>query len=72
MKLLNSTKQPTRSFASVLLACTLSGFVHSHHAHSTNEPHHMNSTKESELEQNDEDSWYTPRRSPGFQEDFGS
>ena len=71
---LNSTKQPPQSFASarVLLACTLFGFVHSHHANSANEPRHMNFTQKSELEQNDDDSWYTSRQSPGFHEDFGS
>jgi hypothetical protein len=72
MKLLNSTKQPTQSFASVLLACSLLGFVFSHHANSANEPHHMNFIQKSEAQQNDNDSWYTPLRSPGFNEDFGS
>ena len=72
MKLLNSTKQPTQSFASVLLACSLFGFVFSHHANSANEPHHMNFIQKSEAHQNDDDSWYTPLRSPGFNEDFGS
>ena len=72
MKLLNSSKQPTQSFASVLLACSLFGFVFSHHANSAKEPHHMNFIQKSEAQQNDDDSWYTPLRSPGFNEDFGS
>jgi hypothetical protein len=72
MKLLNSSKQPTQSFASVLLACSLFGFVFSHHANSANEPHHMNFIQKSEAQQNNDDSWYTPLRSPGFNEDFGS
>ena len=72
MKLLNSTKQPTQSFASVLLACCLFDFVFSHHANSANEPHHMNFIQKSEIKQNHNDFWYTPPRSPGFNEDFGS
>ena len=71
MKLLNSTKQPTQSFASVLLY-SLFGFVFSHHANSANGPHHMNFIQKSEVQQNDNDSWYTPPRSPGCNEDFGS
>jgi hypothetical protein len=72
MKLLNSTKQPIQSFASVLLACSVFDFVFSHHANSANEPHHMNFIQKSEVQQNADDSWYTPRWSPGFHEDFGS
>jgi hypothetical protein len=72
MKLLNSTKQLTQSFASVLLACSLFGLVFSHHANSANEPHHMNFIQKSEAQQNDDDSWYSPLRSPAFNEDFGS
>ncbi len=72
MKLLNSIKQPTQSFASVLLASSLFGFLFSHHANSANEPHHLNFIQKSEVQQNDDDSWYTPRSSPGFHEDFGS
>jgi hypothetical protein len=76
MKLLDLTRQPTQSFASVLLAFSLFGFVFSHHANSENEPHHMKtvqkSVQKSEAKQNDDDIWYTPPRSPGFNEDFGS
>ena len=72
MKRLNSTKQPIQSFARVLLACSLFGFVFSHHANSVIEPHHINFIQKREVQQNDDNSWYTPPRSPGFHEDFGS
>jgi hypothetical protein len=72
MKLLNLTKQRTQSFASVLLACSVLGFVFLHHSISTNEPHHMNFMQKSGVQENDNDSWYTPSRSPGSHEDFGS
>jgi hypothetical protein len=72
MKLSNSIKQPTQSFASVLLACGLFGFLFPHHADMADGRHHMNFIQKNEVQQNDDDSWYAPPRSPGFHEDFGS
>ena len=43
-----------------------------HHVNSANGRHHVNLVKPSQLQQNDDDSWYTPPRSPGFHDDFGS
>lgn len=68
----NSIKQPTQSFASVVLAFSLFGFLWPHYANSVQGRHHMNFIQQNELRQNDDDSWYTPPRSPGFHEDFGS
>jgi hypothetical protein len=43
-----------------------------HHVNSANGRHHVNLVKPSQVQQNDDDSWYTPARSPGFHDDFGS
>jgi hypothetical protein len=78
--LLKLTKQPTQSFASVILAFSLFGFLWPHHANSGNERHHMNfqMQKNSQMQRSaanwdhDEDGFYTPTRSPGWNDDFGS
>ena len=70
MTLSNSIKQQNQSFASVLLAFSLFGFLWPDHVNSANGRHHVNLVKPSEVQQND--SWYTPARSPGFDDDFGS
>jgi len=68
MKLSDSTRQPNQSFASVISAFSLFGSLLPHHANST-ERRHL-----SFLQQRDDwnNGWYTPPRSPGFHEDFGS
>jgi hypothetical protein len=43
-----------------------------HHVKSANGHHHVNLVKPGQVQQNGEDSWYTPVRSPGFHDDFGS
>lgn len=43
-----------------------------HHVNSANVRHHVNLVKPSQAQQNDDDSRYTPPRSPGFHDDFGS
>jgi hypothetical protein len=72
VKLSNSIKQPSQSFASVLLAFSLFGFVFPHHTDAGNGRHQMNFIQKSEVRQNHDDSWYTPPRGPGFHDDFGS
>jgi len=69
MKLLSLTKQPNQSFDSVMLALSLFGFLWPHNANSIGKGHHTNF-----IQQNDDwnNSWYTPPRSPGFHDDFGS
>jgi hypothetical protein len=42
VKLSNSIKQPSQSFASVLLAFSLFGFLFPHHTHAGNGRHQMN------------------------------
>jgi hypothetical protein len=72
MKLHNSILSSCQSFASVLLAFSLFGFIWPHHTNSAKQHHNVNTVKQNEPQQNDDDSWYTPPRSPGFHEDFGS
>jgi hypothetical protein len=74
MKLSNLIKQPNQSFASVLLAFSLFGFLWPHHANSANGRQHVNMIQQSEAQPNDDwsNGWYTPPRSPGFHQDFGS
>jgi len=72
MKLLNTIKQPAQSFASVMLACGLFGFLFPHDADVADGRHPMNFMQKNEVQQSDDGSWYTPPRSPGFHEDFGS
>ena len=71
MNLSNAIKQPKQSFASVLLAFSLFGFTWQHHVSSANGRNHVNLVK-SNVQQNADDSRYTPPRSPGFHDDFGS
>jgi hypothetical protein len=66
-----SIKQPKQSFASVLLAFSLFGFTWQHNVNSANGRNDVNLVKSSDVQQND-DSRYTPPRSPGFHDDFGS
>jgi len=52
----------------------LFGFLFPHHTDAGNGRHHVNLIKPSEVQQKDDwnNGWYTPTRSPGFHEDFGS
>jgi hypothetical protein len=70
MKRFNSIKHANR-FASVFLAFSLFGFLWPHHVNSAAR-HHVNLIRPSQVQESDDDSWYTPPRSPGFHEDFGS
>jgi hypothetical protein len=72
MKLFSLLKHANRSFASVFLAFSLFGFLWPHHANSATGHHKVNLLRPSQVQESDDDSWYTPSRSPGFHEDFGS
>jgi hypothetical protein len=43
-----------------------------HHTNSPNGHHYVHLVKPSQVQQNDDDYRYTPPRSPGFHDDFGS
>jgi len=74
MKLLKLTTQPNQSFASVILAFGLFGFLWPHHANSGNKRHHIDFQMQGSAGDwdHDEDGFYTPTRSPGWNDDFGS
>jgi len=55
-----------------MLACGLFGFLFPHDADVADGRHPMNFMQKNEVQQSDDGSWYTPPRSPGFHEDFGS
>jgi hypothetical protein len=72
MKLFSSIKRANSSLASVFLAFSLFGFLWPHHVNSATRGHHVNLIRPSQVQESSDDSWYTPPRSPGFHEDFGS
>jgi hypothetical protein len=80
LNILKLTTHPHQSFASVILAFSLFGFLWPHHANSANQRHHIgfHMQKDSQIQKSaadwdhDEDGFYTPTRSPGWNEDFGS
>jgi hypothetical protein len=72
MKLFSSIKHRNQSFAAVLLAFSLLDFSWLHRVDSANGERYVNMVKQNEVQQNVDESWYSPPRSPGFHEDFGS
>jgi hypothetical protein len=72
MKLFNAIRHANSSFANVFLALSLFSFFWPHHMNSATDHHHVNLIRPSQVQMNDDDSRYTPPRSPGFHEDFGS
>ena len=68
----NLVRQTNQSFASVLLASSWIGFSHPHHSNSTNARYHVNLAKPSRVRQIEDNSWYTPARSPQFDDSMGS
>jgi hypothetical protein len=59
MKLSNSIIQPTHSFASVMLALSLFGFLWPHRSDSVKGGRHANFVQQNQVQPNDDDSWYT-------------
>jgi hypothetical protein len=66
MRQLNSAKQPNYSFAGVLLAFSLFGFVWPDYVNPPNGRHDVNLVKPSEVQQIDEwiNGFYKPTQSP--------
>ena len=61
------TKQPNQRFAGALLVFSLLGSVHLSHAKG-----HYDIQYSHQIEKSKNDSWYTPERSPAFNELLGS
>jgi hypothetical protein len=55
-----------------LLALSLFGFLPRHHPSLSSLGYDVNLVKPSQVQGNDEDSWYIPPRSPAFNDLFGS
>jgi hypothetical protein len=80
MRLLESNKERNVSFAGLILAFSLFGFLWPHHADTGNPRHHLNfqMQKDSEMQKStgdwdhDQDGFYVPTRSPNWDDDFGS
>lgn len=69
---LNLGRQTNQSFASVLLASSWIGLSHPHHINSTNARYHVNMAKPSRVRHIEDNSCYTPARSPQFDDAMGS
>jgi hypothetical protein len=65
-------RQTNQSFASVLLASSWIGLSHPHHINSTNARYHVNMAKPSRVRHIEDNSCYTPARSPQFDDAMGS
>jgi len=65
-------KHQKYSFSSVLSALSLLGFLHPYPANSEHAHYRLSLVRSSEAQQNDTSSWYTPARSPAFNDLFGS
>jgi hypothetical protein len=73
-KLLEPNRERNLSFASVILAFSLFGFLWPHHANTGNERHHIGfqMQKDSQMQESagdwdrDADGFYAPTRSPGW------
>jgi hypothetical protein len=72
MKLPKLIKQPNQTFSSLLLAFSLFAFLHPHHANSANGRYHVNIMNPNQVQQDNNAQWYTPPRSPGFNDLTGS
>jgi hypothetical protein len=68
-QLVRQTKQP---LASILLATFCTGLSHPYHTNSTNTRYHVNLVKPSRARQHEDSSWYTPPRSPQFDDSTDS
>jgi hypothetical protein len=79
MNRLESTRERNVSFASIILAFSLFGFLWPHHA-DTEDKRHINFQTQQDSQigktagdwDHDADGFYSPTRSPGWNEDFGS
>jgi hypothetical protein len=80
IRLLESNRERNVSFAGVVLAFSLFSFLWPHHADTGNRRHYLNfqMQKDSQTQKSvrdwdhDEDGFYAPTRSPGWDDDFGS
>ena len=72
LNLSKSTKPPNQWFAGALFAFSLLGFIHPHHMSHTKEGYHANILYSHQIQNSNDDFWYTPPRSPAFNDLLGS
>jgi hypothetical protein len=67
-----STKQPNQWFAGALFVFSLLGSIPPYHMSHVKGGYHTNLLYSHQIEKSDDDSWYTPPRSPAFNDLLGS
>jgi len=72
LNLSKSIHQPNQSVASVLLAFSLLGSFHPHHLNDANVLYHANIGHLNQVQQSNDDFWYTPPQNPAFSDLIGS
>ena len=72
LNLPKSTKQPNQWFAGALFALSLLGSIHPHHMSHAKGPYQANILYSHQIQKSNDDFWYTPPRSPGFDDLLGS
>jgi hypothetical protein len=72
LNLSKSTKQPNNWFAGALFVFSLLGYIHPHHMSYTKGHYHANILYSHQIQNSDDDFWYTPPRNPAFNDLLGS
>ena len=72
LDLLKFTKQPNQWFAGALFAFSWLGSNHPHHMSHAKGYYHANILYAHQIQESDDDLWYTPPRSPAFNDLLGS
>ena len=69
---LKYTKQPNHWFAGALFVFSLLGSIHPHHMSHAKGRYQANILYSHQIQKSNDDSWYTPPRSPAFSDLLGS
>jgi len=72
LHLSQSPKQPNQLFAGAVLAFSLLGSIHPIYRNTENGRYYENLVNQIEVQKNNDDFWYTPPRSPAFNDLWGS
>ena len=66
------TKEPNQWFAGALFVFSLLGSIHPYHMSHVKGHYHANILYSHQIQKSDDDFWYTPPRSPAFNDLLGS
>jgi hypothetical protein len=72
LNLSKSTKQPSQWFAGALFIFSVLGSIHPYHMSHAKGRYHANILYSHQIQKSDDDLWYTPPRSPAFNDLLGS